>query len=403
MTISAAFASISQALDRIEVIRPQGAVIAISGGTVLVGSLPHARLGDRLIFVTLNGRPEGEVTGLSAAGASILLGSAADGLALGDAVTLHGPRRLRPDDSWIGRVVDPDGKALDDMPLLQGARARSIDNAPPSASRRRALGARLETGSCIFNTILPLARGQRTGLFAGSGVGKSTLLAQLCRNVEADVIVIALIGERGRELRQFIEEGLGQEGLRRAVVVAATADQPAHTRRRCAGAAMAIAEHFRDQGRHVLLLADSVTRMAEAHREVALGAGETAPAGGFPASTAAILAGLCERAGPGVDGQGDITAVFAVLVAGSDMEGPIADLMRGILDGHIVLDRTIAERGRFPAVDVLRSVSRALPQAALEAELALITEARRLLGAYDRAEMMVQAGLYESGSDALID
>jgi flagellum-specific ATP synthase len=265
------------------------------------------------------------------------------------------------------------------------------------------MGARLATGLAVFDTLLPLVRGQRLGLFAGSGVGKSSLLSRFARGVEADVVVVALIGERGRELRDFVEEVLGPEGMARAVVVAATSDRPPTVRRRCALAAMAVAEHFRDRGAQVLLLADSITRFAEAHREVAVTAGEAGSLGGFPPSTAHAIMALAERAGPGTGTAGDITAIFSVLVAGSDMEGPVADILRGVLDGHVVLDRRIAERGRYPAVDVLRSVSRSLPRAAAAAENALIAAARRHLGAWDRAELMVQAGLYAAGSDPAVD
>jgi flagellum-specific ATP synthase len=191
--------------------------------------------------------------------------------------------------------------------------------------------------------------------------------------------------------------------MARSVVVAATSDLSPLVRRRCAWAAMAVAEHFRDQGLHVLLLADSVTRFAEAHREVALAAGEAASLRGYPPSLAHTIMALSERAGPGPEGAGDITAVFSVLVAGSDMEEPVADILRGVLDGHVVMDRRIAERGRFPAIDLLRSVSRSLPDAASGAENTLIAEARRLLGAWDRAELMIQAGLYAKGSDPVVD
>jgi flagellum-specific ATP synthase len=255
----------------------------------------------------------------------------------------------------------------------------------------------------IFDTLLPLVRGQRIGLFAGSGVGKSSLLARFAQGVEADVVVIALVGERGRELREFTERVLGPRGLARSVVVTATSDQSPLMRRMCVPTAMAVAEHFRDQGKHVLLLVDSITRFAEAHREVALAGGEEASLRGYPPSLSQAIMGLAERAGPGPEGMGDITAVFSVLVAGSDMDEPVADILRGVLDGHVVMDRRIAERGRFPAIDLLRSVSRSLPEAASEGENAMIAEARRLLGAYDRAELMIQAGLYAAGSDPVID
>jgi len=318
-------------------------------------------------------------------------------------VRLMGPSQIAPDDAWIGRVIDPMGRALDGRPILRGARPRPLRGVPMNPTERRVLGARLETGLAVFNTLLPIVRGQRIGLFAGSGVGKSTLLAKLARGVHADVVVIALIGERGREVREFVDRVLGPEGMKRAVVVAATSDQSPLVRRRCAWTAMAVAEHFRDQGRHVLFLADSITRFAEAHREIALASGEGGSLRGFPPSTAHQITSLCERAGPGSGTAGDITGVFSVLVAGSDMEEPVADILRGVLDGHVVLDRKIAERGRFPAIDLLRSVSRALPGAASEAENTLIAAARQRLGAYDRSEMMIQAGLYTSGTDKALD
>ncbi|NJM81794.1 MAG: flagellum-specific ATP synthase FliI, partial [Tabrizicola sp.] len=273
----------------------------------------------------------------------------------------------------------------------------------PAAATRRRLGERLETGVAVFDTLLPLVRGQRIGLFAGSGVGKSSLLARFAGGVHADVVVIALVGERGRELREFTERVLGPRGMARSVVVTATSDQSPLTRRLCALSAMTVAEHFRDSGLHVLLLVDSVTRFAEAHREVALAAGEEAALRGYPPSLSHAIMGLAERAGPGPEGAGDITAVFSVLVAGSDMEEPVADILRGVLDGHVVMDRRIAERGRYPAIDLLKSVSRSLPEAASDEENAMIGAARQLLGAYDRAELMIQAGLYASGSDPVID
>ncbi|MEO0774850.1 MAG: FliI/YscN family ATPase, partial [Pseudomonadota bacterium] len=255
----------------------------------------------------------------------------------------------------------------------------------------------------VFNTLLPIVRGQRIGLFAGSGVGKSSLLGHLGRHMEADLVVFALIGERGRELRDFVENTLGPEGMKRSVIVAATSDRSPLVRRRCAWTAMAIAEHFRDQGKHVLLLADSVTRFAEAHREIATAAGELPALRGHPSSMAHMIMSLCERAGPGAEGAGDITALFSVLVAGSDMDEPVADVLRGVLDGHVVMDRAIAERGRYPAIDLLRSVSRSLPRAASLSENELILRTRRLLGAYAQSETMVRAGLYTDGSDPDLD
>lgn len=395
------FSGLLSELGAVRLAVPMGRVAAVTGGSVVVTGLGHAaKQGDR---VMIGGHLAGEVIGLSAQGISVMTDGAPEGLALGTEVALIGAAEIAPDDSWIGRIVDAYGRPLDNRPLFRGAIPRPVRaDAPPAAQRRR-LGARLSTGVAVFDTLLPLVRGQRIGLFAGSGVGKSSLLAKFARGVDADVVVIALIGERGRELRDFVERVLGPEGMARAVVVTATSDQSALARRRCAMAAMTVAEHFRAQGRHVLFLADSITRFAEAHREVALAAGEGASLRGYPPSVAQAIMSLAERAGPGPEGQGDITAVFTVLVAGSDMEEPIADILRGVLDGHVVMDRKIAERGRYPAVDLLRSVSRSLPEAASDAENALITRARQLLGAWDRAEMMIQAGLYAKGSDPMVD
>ena len=384
-------------------VRQIGRVVETGRGTVAVSGLPDAALGDRVLIHSRSGTAEGEVLRLAPLVTTVLPDGAGEGMAIGDRVERIGKAEIAPDDSWIGRIIDPYGRPLDGRPLLRGAVARPLRAHAPAAATRRRLGARLETGVAVFDTLLPLVQGQRIGLFAGSGVGKSSLLAKFARGVETDVVVIALVGERGRELREFTERVLGPAGMARSVVVTATSDQSPLTRRLCALSAMAVAEYFRDQGLHVLLLVDSVTRFAEAHREVALAAGEEASLRGYPPSLSHAIMGLAERAGPGPEGSGDITAVFSVLVAGSDMDEPVADILRGVLDGHVILDRRIAERGRFPAIDLLRSVSRSLPDAADDAENSLITDARRLLGAYDRAELMIQAGLYAPGSDVVID
>ena len=384
-------------------VRRIGRVVETRRGLVEVTGLDGATIGDRVLIHSRDGVASGEVLRLIPGRSSVLPDASGDGMAIDDRVELLGKAEVAPDNSWIGRVVDAMGQPLDGRPLLRGSCPRALRAPAPAAASRRRLGGRLGTGVAVFDTLLPLVRGQRIGLFAGSGVGKSSLLARLARGVEADVVVIALVGERGRELREFTERVLGPVGMARSVVVTATSDQSPLMRRMCALTAMAVAEHFRDQGLHVLLLVDSVTRFAEAHREVALAGGEAASLRGYPPSLAHAIMGLAERAGPGPEGMGDITAIFSVLVAGSDMDEPVADILRGVLDGHVVLDRRIAERGRFPAIDLLRSVSRSLPEAADEVENALIQDARRLLGAYDRAEMMIQAGLYASGSDPVID
>ncbi|MGJ8588568.1 MAG: FliI/YscN family ATPase [Yoonia sp.] len=393
-----------QAIETCAQTHKAGHVIGVSSGTVHCARAANdLRVGDRGIIHTQKTRRSGEVVKLDQSGAHLMLDGTTDGVSINDPVVFFPAPRLAPQTGWIGRVIDPDGQPLDGRPLLPGTQACDINASPPASHQRRPLGARLETGLAVFNTLLPLVRGQRIGLFAGSGVGKSTLLADLARGVEADVIVIALVGERGREVGHFVQEVLGPEGMKRAVVVAATSDTGPQVRRRCALSAMAVAEFFRDAGQHVLLLVDSVTRFCEAHRELAVASGESANLRGYPASTGPAIARLCERAGPGLRAGGDITAVFSVLVAGSDMDEPVADMLRGVLDGHIVLDRTIAERGRFPAVNVVRSVSRALPAAANEKENEIIANARSLLGTYARSEMMVQAGLYVAGSDPALD
>ena len=400
------FDSLLAEISTVPVAMVIGRVVEVGRGTVQVAGLGRAAsLGDRVRIGATRG---GEILHLAPGLVTVLTDGSADGMRVGEEVRLEGLKDLSPDDSWIGRIIDPFGQPLDGRPLLRGPVARPLRAAAPPAASRRRLGHRMSTGIAVFDTLLPLVQGQRIGLFAGSGVGKSMLLAKFARGVQADVVVIALIGERGRELREFTERVLGAAGMARSVVVTATSDQSALIRRRCAWAAMAVAEHFRDQGLHVLLLADSVTRFAEAHREVALAGGEAPSMKGYPPSVAAAIMAWAERAGPGPEGPageagGDITAVFSVLVAGSDMEEVIADILRGVLDGHVVLDRKIAERGRYPAIDLLRSVSRSLPEAASEPENAMIAQARRLLGAYDRAEMMIQAGLYAKGSDPMVD
>lgn len=392
-------------LQSLSAVRDVGRVCAVSGGLIEVQGLGAlARLGDRLRLMRKGAAPlEGEVLQITRDGLAMLPEDAPDGVALGDRVVLAGPARIAPCDGWIGRVIDAMGRPMDGRPLPQGPAVRALQAAPPPAALRRGLGPRLATGMRVFNTLLPIVRGQRVGLFAGSGVGKTRLLGHLAQNMQADLVVIALIGERGRELGEFVNRVLGPDGMARAIVVAATSDQSPLLRRRCAWTAMCVAEHFRDAGQNVLFLADSITRFAEAHREIAVASGEAAALRGYPASTAHTIMSLAERAGPGSAGMGDITALFTVLVAGSDMDGPIADILRGVLDGHVVLDRGIAERGRFPAIDLPRSVSRSLPEAADDDENAAIAEARRLLGHYDENEMMIRAGLYVAGSDPVLD
>lgn len=391
-------------ISQVQTVRAVGRVRSVDGTVIWVRGLAHiACIGDRVRLYRGDGMLDGEVLRIRDDLVAMLPDEGADGVSQGDRVAVVGAPTLAPSDRWIGRVIDPYGKPLDELPLSPGPHRRPFRASPPPAAQRRGLGQRLETGLSAFDTMLPVVEGQRIGLFAGSGVGKSRLLSALARGMSADVVVLALVGERGREVHDFVHSVLGPEGMARSVVVAATSDRSPLERRRCPLAAMTIAEHFRDQGLHVLYLADSITRFAEAHREVAVASGEMPALRGFPASTAHQIMRLAERAGPGLAGTGNITGIFSVLVAGSDMDEPVADILRGVLDGHVVLSRDIAERGRFPAIDVLRSVSRSLPEAANDEENAAILQARHLLGAYARSETMVRAGLYREGEDPILD
>lgn len=360
----------------------------------------HARIGQPVCFGS-DIAPGGEVIALTHRSALVMPYRGTAERKLDEDVALTDRDALYPCTQWLGRVVDAFGHPLDGKLLPRGTTAAPLMRPAPDPLARTPLGHRLSTGLCIFDTALPIVRGQRIGVFAGSGVGKTHLLSQLGSGIEADVIVLALIGERGRELRETLAS-LPPEMCDRTICVVSTSDKSALEKRRALWAAMAIAERFRDKGKHVLMLADSLTRFAEAHRDVVMSAGEPAALGGWPPSTAHLLASITERAGPGTD-IGAITAVFTVLVPGSDMEDPIADIVRGLLDGHVILDRKIAERGRFPAIDLLRSVSRALPDAASKEEGMLLSELRRLISTYERVAPMADAGLHIAGADAQAD
>lgn len=345
-----------------------------------------------------------EVMAIDEKGVVLLPYEELNGVRLGAAVALApGHNSIRPTMDWLGRVIDPMGRPLDSGPALKDGhqdypiRARAV-----AAHLRRGLDDRLNLGVRALNLFTPCRRGQRLGIFAGTGVGKTTLLSMLAQHSGADALVLGLIGERGRELHGFLNGGLGDAGLARSVVVVATSDMPAMQRRRAAETTMAVAEALRDQGLAVLCLIDSVTRYAMALREIYLAAGEPPTSKGYPPSVFTEMPKLLERAGPG-ESEGSITGLFTVLVEGDDLNDPIADAVRGILDGHIVLDRKIAEQGRFPAIDVLKSLSRTAPGCYRPDERPLVDEARRLLRVYEDVAELIQLGAYRSGTDPLTD
>ncbi len=351
-----------------------------------------------------DGHLAAEVMAIAKRGIVLLPFDDLDGVRLGATVTLAlGHNKIRPTANWLGRIIDPmgcpldSGPRLDDGPKDYAIRARAIP-----AHRRQGLGDRLDLGVRALNLFTPCRRGQRLGIFAGTGVGKTTLLSMLAQHSGADALVLGLIGERGRELHDFINGGLGERGLTRSVVVVATSDLPAMQRRRAAETTMTIAEALRDQGLSVLCLIDSVTRYAMALREIYLAAGESPTSRGYPPSAFTELPKLLERAGPG-EGDGSITGLFTVLVEGDDLNDPIADAVRGILDGHIVLDRRVAEQGRFPAIDVLKSLSRTAPGCYEPAERQTVERARHLFRVYEDVSELVQLGAYRPGTDPLTD
>ncbi len=304
-------------------------------------------------------------------------------------------------DELIGRIIDGLGNPIDGKGPLKSRSEISIHNEPPGPMTRRRIDKIMTTGVRAIDSFTPLGEGQRMGVFAGSGVGKSTLMGMISRGSDADINVIGLVGERGRELREFIENDLGEEGLKRSVVVVSTSDQAAPLRIRAALLCTAVAEQFRDQGKRVMMLMDSVTRFAMAQREVGLAVGEPPTSRGYTPSVFSMLPKLMERTGMGVNGS--ITALYTVLVEGDDMNEPVADTVRGILDGHIVLSRALATANHFPAMDVLESVSRLIREITSEDEQSLIAHARNLMAMYRKNEDMITIGAYNTGSNPALD
>src|SRR5262252_9155007 len=398
--------ALAEQISDIDGVNIYGRVVGVRGLMVEIAGPVHAMsVGARIVVETGGSRPiPCEVIGFSGSNAVVMPFAGLEGVRRGcRAVIANASGQVRPSETWLGRVLNAMGEPIDGKgPLPQGASPMPFRNTPPPAHSRKRVGHPLDLGVRALNTFLTCCRGQRLGIFAGSGVGKSVLLSMLARNVDADISVIGLIGERGREVQEFLQDDLGEEGLARSVVVVATSDEPALMRRQAAYLTLAIAENFRDEGKDVLCLMDSVTRFAMAQREIGLSAGEPPTAKGYTPTVFTELPRLLERAGPGIS-DGSITGIFTVLVDGDDHNEPIADAVRGILDGHVVMERSIAERGRYPAINILKSVSRTMPKSADPAFMPVIQRARRVMATYADMEELIRLGAYRPGSSAEVD
>ena len=310
---------------------------------------------------------------------------------------------IYPHASWLGRIVNAFGEPIDGKgPLIKGSKPYYIKSSPPPAAFRDRVKGKVDLGVRAVNTFLTICKGQRMGIFAGSGVGKSTLMSMMAKHTNSDISIIGLIGERGREAKEFVEDVLGKEGLEKSVLVLATSDESPLMRRQAAYVTMAIAEFFRDENKDVLCMMDSITRFAMAQREISLSVGEPPASKGYTPSVFAELPRLLERAGPGA-GTGTITGLFTVLVDGDDHNEPVADAVRSILDGHIVLDRSIAERNRYPAINILRSISRTMPDCDTPEEYALVAKARKYIASYEDMAELIRLGAYKAGSNKEVD
>ncbi len=402
-------------IDRVQELNIYGVVASVQGLLVeCLGIERYLSVGARCrIYPSTVNRPQkpllAEVVGFRDGRALLMAYASLEGVGPGAKVELFSAdSSVYPSPAWLGRIVNAMGDPIDGKGAIgQGDVGYLLRASPPNAHERGRVKGKMNLGVRAINTFLSCCKGQRMGIFAGSGVGKSILMSMLARNSQADINVIGLIGERGREVQEFIEDDLGEEGLKRSVLVVATSDEFALMRRQAAYLTMAIAEYFRDQGKHVLCLMDSVTRFAMAQREIGLSAGEPPTSKGYTPTVFSEMPKLLERAGPGKkleSGEiGAITGLFTVLVEGDDTNEPVSDTVRGILDGHIVLERAIAQRGRYPAVNILKSVSRTMPDCNTEKENALVQVARNLMSIYEDMSEMIRLGAYRKGADPNVD
>ena len=385
-----------------------GRVVAVQGLLVeIAGPIHEMSVGARLAIDIGDGIPPvfAEVVGFRSGHALCMPFSGLEGVRMGcRALVASRDSVVHPAASWLGRVINAMGEPIDGKgPLQGGDAAKRLRTAPPPAADRARVGPPLDLGVRALNTFVTCCEGQRIGIFAGSGVGKSVLMSMLARNTDCDVSVIGLIGERGREVQEFIEDDLGEEGLARSVVVVATSDESVLMRRQAAYLAMTVAEYFRDEGKKVLCMMDSITRFAMAQREIGLSIGEPPTSKGYTPTVFTELPRLLERAGPGKVGSGSITGLFTVLVEGDNHNEPVADAVRGILDGHVVMERSIAERGRYPAINVLKSVSRTMPRCVPQDYLPVLRKAKALMATFADMEELIRLGAYRRGSDPLVD
>lgn len=398
--------NIIKSVEKLETSSYYGRVSGVQGLFVEVsGILSSLAIGDRCNIINNRGENvQSEIVSFKDDKILLMPYGTMDGIGINCLVEVVDAKPvIYPHSSWLGRIVNAFGEPLDGKgPLIKGSKPYFIKSSPPPAQFRDRVEGKVDLGVKAVNAFLTICKGQRMGIFAGSGVGKSTLMSMMARHTDSDISVIGLIGERGREAKEFVEDVLGAEGLKKSVLVLATSDESPLLRRQAAYVTMAISEYFRDENKNVLCMMDSITRFAMAQREISLSVGEPPASKGYTPSVFAELPRLLERAGPGA-GTGSITGLFTVLVDGDDHNEPVADAVRSILDGHIVLDRAIAERNRYPAINILRSISRTMPDCDTKEEAELVAKARKYISSYEDMAELIRLGAYKKGSNREVD